>query len=854
MPLNPIGSEFRVNTFTVGGQRTFPQSPQSVAMDSDGDFVVTWSSYGQDGSNSGVYAQRYNAAGQAAGSEFRVNTTTNNYQQYSTVAMDSDGDFVVTWSSFGQDGSGWGVYAQRYNSAGQALGSEFKVNTTSTNYQLYSTVAMDSDGDFVVTWSSFGQDGSSYGVYAQRYNAAGQSVGSEFQVNTTTSNEQQYSTVAMGADGRFVVAWSSYGQDGSGWGVYAQRYNAAGQPIGSEFRVNTTTTNHQQYSSVAVDADGDFVITWSSAGQDGSGWGVYAQRYSAAGQPVGSEFKVNTTTSNDQLYSTVAIDANGEFVISWSSNRQGSLGYDVYAQRYNSVGQPVGSEFQVNTTTINNQQYSSVAMDGRGNFVVAWNSSEQDGSGDGVYAQRYQVNVAPTTSGISNVTVLEDASNTAIDLFAAFADDNDTDAQLTYTIVNNSNPNLFSATTIDPVTGQLVLAYAPNANGAGNMTIRARDTGGLYVETAFGVTVTPVNDAPTIAQAIPNQSAQEDSPFQLVLPTNTFQDVDLGDSLTYSAVLTNGQPLPSWLQFNPATSTFTGTPVNENVGTLNIKVTATDLAGASANTTFNLAIANTNDAPTLVKVIPDQTLTENSPFQFVLPTDTFKDIDVGDTLTYSTTLSNGQPLPNWLTFNATTGTFSGTPVYENLGILSIKVTATDLAGASANDTFNLAILESTTPLIVNGTSTDEVLRGAAGNDLIRGFGGDDEIYGRAGNDVLSGNAGNDSLVGGAGSDRLTGGLGNDWFVYTALSEMGDIITDFGKGSDVLDLEPLFDNLGYNTTNPIADGYMQLVQTGTNTQVQIYQQDAPDGSPIFSTLVTLNNVSPATLVLGSNLIV
>jgi hypothetical protein len=410
--------------------------------------------------------------------------------------MDTDGDFVVTWSSYDQDGSGWGVYAQRYNATGVAQGSEFRVNTTTNSYQQHSTIAMDATGDFVVTWSSYAQDGSGWGVYAQRYNATGVAQGSEFRVNTTTNNYQQYSTVAMDTDGDFVVTWSSYDQDGSGWGVYAQRYNAAGVAQGSEFRVNTTTNSYQQYSTVAMDTDGDFVVTWSSYGQDGSGWGVYAQRYNAAGVAQGSEFQVNTTTNSSQLYSTVAMDAAGDFVVTWSSASQDGSSYGVYAQRYNAAGVAQGSEFLVNTTTSSSQLYSSVAMDAEGDFVVNWSSTGQDGSSYGVYAQCYQINKAPTTSGIGDVTVLEDAPNTVINLFAAFADDNDAPAKLTYKIVNSSNPSLFSDTKIDPITGQLILDYAPNANGVGNITIRATDTEGLFRETKFGVKVTSVNDVP----------------------------------------------------------------------------------------------------------------------------------------------------------------------------------------------------------------------------------------------------------------------------------------------------------------------------------------------------------------------
>ncbi len=157
-----------------------------MAMDADGDFVVTWASIGQDGENSySVYAQRYNAAGDVQGLEFRVNTTTKNNQRHSTVAMDAAGDFVVTWTSFGQAGdSNYGVYAQRYNAAGVAQGGEFRVNTYTTGDQNNSTVAMDAAGDFVVTWTSIDQDGSRHGVYAQRYKAEGVEQGGEFRVNT----------------------------------------------------------------------------------------------------------------------------------------------------------------------------------------------------------------------------------------------------------------------------------------------------------------------------------------------------------------------------------------------------------------------------------------------------------------------------------------------------------------------------------------------------------------------------------------------------------------------------------------------------------------------------------------------
>src|SRR4029077_8366611 len=105
----------------------------------------------------------------------------------------------------------------------------------------------------------------------------------------------------MDANGNYVVAWHSDSQDGSNWGIYAQRYNAAGAKQGNEFRVNTYTTSYQNGPSAAMDAAGDFVITWSGEGIGDSN-GVFAQRYNAAGVKQGTEFRVNTYTTNGQFY------------------------------------------------------------------------------------------------------------------------------------------------------------------------------------------------------------------------------------------------------------------------------------------------------------------------------------------------------------------------------------------------------------------------------------------------------------------------------------------------------------------------------------------------------------------------
>ena len=388
-----VGGEFQVNTNTLN----FQIRP-SVATDSDGDFVVVWQSFSQDGSNYGIYGQRYNKTGTPAGTEFRINTTTADAQKDPKVAMDSDGDFVVTWTSYGQDGGGYGVYAQRYDNGGLAVGAEFQVNTYTDYDQFDPSVAMDNDGDFVIAWEGLGQDGSGSGIYAQRYASTGATLGDEFRVNATTTSSQAFPSVAMDSNGDFVIAWSSRNQDGDGAGVYAQRYDNTGITLGGEFRVNTTTTNYQEFPSVAMDSDGDFVISWSSYSQDGSNYGVYAQRYDNTGVGVGSEFQVNTYTDNFQNSSSVAMDNDGDYIVTWNSRYQDGSFYGIYAQRYDNTGATVGGEFQVNTYTTGSQLAPSATMDTDGNFVVAWQSNgSQDGSSYGIYAQRYSNAILPVT-------------------------------------------------------------------------------------------------------------------------------------------------------------------------------------------------------------------------------------------------------------------------------------------------------------------------------------------------------------------------------------------------------------------------------------------------------------------------
>jgi hypothetical protein len=379
----PVGPEFRVNTYT----RDYQEKP-SIASDASGNFVVVWQSSTQDGSGDGIFGQRYNRDGNPLGGEFRVNTYTTDSQSYPSITSDATGNFIVVWASLRQEEPfNWGIFGQRYASTGAPLGSEFRVNSHIAGQQTRPSVASDSAGNFVVVWDSLNQDGNLGGVFGQRYASTGAPLGGEFQINTYTWSHQVQPSVASDSAGNFVVAWESFDQYFA-WAVFAQRYASTGVPLGAEFKVSDHTffLDTQRWPSVGSDPAGNFVVVWQTLA---GFYDIYAQRYSSTGAPRGGVFRVNTEFSEDQVHPSVETDAAGNFVVAWESFNQDGSGYGTFGQRYSSTGAPLGGEFQINTYTTSHQLQPSVAFDSAGDLVVAWNSWSQDGAGWGVFAQRF---------------------------------------------------------------------------------------------------------------------------------------------------------------------------------------------------------------------------------------------------------------------------------------------------------------------------------------------------------------------------------------------------------------------------------------------------------------------------------
>ncbi len=324
-------------------------------------------------------------------SELRI-TTTNYYNSPAVpaISMNQDGYFVSVWQEMTGSG-GSGLKGRRYDASGSPLGGEFRPAWRQGIVSWWHPdVAVGSDGSFVVVWAFDSLlTGDALDLYGQRFNPDGSKVGGEFRINTVMSSNQDYPKVALASDGSFVVVWQSQGQDGDSWGIFGQRYSSDGSPLGGEFQVNTRTIGAQSSPSIAMSSERTFVVVWQSKDQDGDDWGVFGQRFNPDGTKVGGEFRVNTYTTGHQGGPKVAMASDGSFVVVWHSQGQDGDGWGVYGQRFNPDATRAGGEFRVNTYTAGHQSSPKVAMASDGSFVVVWHSQGQDGDGWGIYARRY---------------------------------------------------------------------------------------------------------------------------------------------------------------------------------------------------------------------------------------------------------------------------------------------------------------------------------------------------------------------------------------------------------------------------------------------------------------------------------
>jgi hypothetical protein len=400
----PAGGAFRVNTFTPNEQEF-----GHPAVGPKGDFLIVWDSLLQDGSGFEVYAKRYDALGNPLGGEFRVNSSTPGHQYATSAVADAGGNYIIVWTNDnGNPDPSRDIFGRIYDPSGAPRTADFRVNSFFTGRQSSPAVAPLPGGSFVVVWESY-QDGSSFAVIGRRFDSRGNPIGGEFLVNTFTPGGQSAPRISSDAAGNFVVVWHSAGQDGSGLGIVGRRFDVNATPQGGEFLVNTTTVNDQRYPVVSKVADGRFIVVWEDFVRDGGRYGIFAKSYDAAGNPSSGEYQINVYTTDHQHTPSVVNYGNGSFMAAWYSQDQLSFNnQDVFGRQYR--GGVPGPEFLVDVNTAGNQFLAQLDADEVGNIVAVWDSIGEDGSVDGVYARRFGGLIPSSLRADTNATPSSDGN------------------------------------------------------------------------------------------------------------------------------------------------------------------------------------------------------------------------------------------------------------------------------------------------------------------------------------------------------------------------------------------------------------------------------------------------------------
>jgi hypothetical protein len=372
----PVGTEFQANTYTTNRQ----QRP-SVAVAREGQFVVTWSGYpAQDGDSYGVFARRYSASGiPIDAADFQVNSWTTGSQFRSDVAHLGD-KLVVVWESRGQDGDSAGVFARLFHAEGGPASGEFRVNPFTTGFQGGPSVTADPTGGFIVTWGESSTYQNRSGAFGRRFDSAGVPVGGDFPL---ASGGGDIGGLAVNADGSFVVAGPVLRPNNDA-DLAGQRYDASGAPLGPPFAVHGNTTEIQNWAAVAVDAQGNFVVAWNNYDTLREDLATIAFRiYDANAVPL---TEATTVSAMGSFFPAAAADRRGDFIVAWQQEQQVGQPAGVFGQRVSMTGSPVGPAFRINTQPFGGR-WVDVASDDDGYFVAVWEGA--DYALGGVLGQRF---------------------------------------------------------------------------------------------------------------------------------------------------------------------------------------------------------------------------------------------------------------------------------------------------------------------------------------------------------------------------------------------------------------------------------------------------------------------------------
>lgn len=392
-----------------------------VSMNDNGFFVLTFMENDLTGgsTNYDVRYVLYDNDGIPLGSPLRV-ITSSEYQKFSKVSINEAGNFVVTWQEVDYENDLTSIKKKAYSAGGAAVEPVQTVETTiGSEYVGYPDVALDLNGKYTITWQSAKNDGDGLGIVKRSYDASHLAVTSDVLVNSYLLSNQEDPSIDVNEVGDYIITWTSYSQDGDGGGIYAQRYDLNNTAVGSEFRVSETPTGTQSESSVAVNEGGGFVIAWTDEDADADKSGVYFKVYNNQGDSIAPQQILNTRIIDFQQFPSVAWkNPDFKFVGVWQDGLRNSTStndgsdYGVYQQLYEIDRISLGFEID-NFISCNGLGDGAITVNpiGSAGYMYAWSNNDTTQTITGLYAGTYVVTVSDPAGNIAidSITLEEPA-------------------------------------------------------------------------------------------------------------------------------------------------------------------------------------------------------------------------------------------------------------------------------------------------------------------------------------------------------------------------------------------------------------------------------------------------------------
>lgn len=364
----PVTGTVKINTTVLGSQFA-----PAIAVLSGGGYVIVW----QNTPTGSIYAQRFNSSGQPVGSELHLDGTQGGFPLWVSVAATANDGFAIAFQagSFAQAE----IFGRRYDSANNPVGGLFAVNTTSPNEQVNPHITTLDNGGLLFTWDTrvtLGDDTVFQEIRGRIYRPDGVPDGNDFVIAPMSAADQHLlAAITSLPGGGFVATWQRAANSGTNYEIVGQRFTGSGATSGAEFQVNTQTTNNQFGNDVARLSDGGFVVTWVDPVPNEGGGRVVARHYDASGVAIGGEIVIDSKASGAYGRTVVTALANGGYVVSWTDGENNTaVAHNVSARAFGSNDVAQGAAFDISfDSPFGASYYSDGAVTlPNGNVVFAW--------------------------------------------------------------------------------------------------------------------------------------------------------------------------------------------------------------------------------------------------------------------------------------------------------------------------------------------------------------------------------------------------------------------------------------------------------------------------------------------------